>query len=386
VLTNAINGFSQTLSLSTPDNGVTPPFILKNGPPTGTLSSAARTPAYGAVPIGTNPTTNVEFFERNRPTGYAQMFNLGIQRELPGAIVLDVSYVGNLSRHIGMASESINQIPPQSVPAIQKAGVFTQAYRPFPQFNTITDLFPPMGVIDYHSMVVKAEKRFAHGASFLATYTWSKNLSNQDDCGNCALGSDQQYEDFYNRRIDKGPDSLDFRHRITWSSVYELPIGASKRWLKSGLASKIVGGWAIGAIFTAQSGGPFTVTTQTNTSNVFSAGAQRANVIAGCEAAHPTVTQWFNTAAFIVPASYTFGAAGRGICRADAQFNLDGSIVKDFHFTEAKYFEFRGEMFNAMNHFAYSVPGTSLGSANFGVVSGSTNNPRTFQLGTRFVF
>ncbi|HWB85960.1 MAG TPA: carboxypeptidase regulatory-like domain-containing protein [Bryobacteraceae bacterium] len=384
-LTNALLGFSQTLSLTTPNNGVTAPFILQDGPSSDNLSSTALTPAYGAVRVGANPTTNVEFFERNRPTGYAQMFNFGIRRELVGNVVLDVSYVANLSRHIGMASVNINQIRPESVSAIQQAGVFTQAYRPFPQFNSVTDLFPPMGVIDYHSLVVKFEKRFSHGLNFLGTYTWSKNLSNEDDCGSCAYGSDQQYSNYYNRQVDKGPDSLDFRHRLTWSSVYDVPVGTNRRWLKSGLLSRIVGGWTIGAIFTAQTGGPFTVTTQTNTTFVFSAGAQRANVVASCAAANPTASRWFNTDAFVTPASYTFGNAGRGICRADGQVNLDSSIVKDVHFTEAKYLELRAEVFNTLNHFDYRVPGTSLGSASFGVVSAGSN-PRILQLAARFVF
>ena len=79
--------------------------------------------------------------------------------------------------------------------------------------------------------------------------------------------------------MDKGPEALDILHRFTWSSVYELPFGHGKRWAQQGALSKVAGGWSIGAISTIQSGGPFTVTTQTNTTNVFSSGAQRANVL-----------------------------------------------------------------------------------------------------------
>ena len=87
-------GFEKSAGLTTPDNGVTAPFLLRNGVPGISLGGDALTPGFGAVGPGKNPTTNVNFFETNRATGYSQQFNLGIQRELSRNIVLEIGYLG----------------------------------------------------------------------------------------------------------------------------------------------------------------------------------------------------------------------------------------------------------------------------------------------------
>ena len=201
------------------------------------------------------------------------------------------------------------------------------------------------------------------------------------------LGDDQQFSDYYNRRADKGPDGLDIRHRFTWSSVYELPLGPGKKWLTRGLLSRLIGGWTVGAISTIQSGGPFTVTTQTNTTNVFSAGAQRANV--GRDPNLPnsqkSLTRWFDTAAFEAPADFTFGNAGRGIVRADGRINFDFSLVKNFKFSENAFLQVRAETFNAFNHPDFALPGRALGGPGFGVINAATD-ARVLQLGLRVAF
>jgi len=379
-------GFEKSASLSTPDNGVTAPFFLRDGAPAVNPSGEPLTPGFGAVAVGRNPTTNVQFYQSERRTGYSQQFNLGVQRELGAGIVLDVTYLANLSRKLSLANMNINQIPPERVDAIRPAGVFRQGFRPFPQFNNVMLLQPTIGVTDYHAGVVKVEKRFAQGVSFLSTYTWSKNLGNVDHDGG-DLGDAQQYSDYYNRRADKGPEALDIQHRLTWSSVYDLPFGSGRRWAKSGALSKIVGGWTFGAISTIQSGGPFTVTTQTNTTNVFSAGGQRANVLRNPNLSNSekSLDRWFDTAAFEPPAAFTFGNAGRGLVRADGRVNFDFSMVKNFNLSESAFVQFRAELFNAFNHPDFGLPGHSLGGPGFGVISDATD-ARQMQFGLRIVF
>ncbi|MBI3279099.1 MAG: hypothetical protein HYZ57_04575, partial [Acidobacteria bacterium] len=344
------------------------------------------TPAFGAVPVGRNATTNVQFYESDRQIGYAQQFNLGIQRELPGRMVVEVGYLGNLSRKLSSANISINQIRPENIDAIRRAGVFRQAYRPFPQFNNVLLVQPSFGVTDYHAGVLKIEKRFSGGLSFLSTYTWSKNLDNIDTSP-ADLGDAQQYSDYYNRRLDKGPSGLDIRHRFTWSSLYELPFGRGRKWAQQGPLSQVVGGWALGAIALMQSGGPFTVTTQTNTTNVFSAGAQRANVLRdpNLPNSEKRLDRWFDIAAFAPPEPFTFGNAGRGIVRTDGRINFDFSLVKNFSFSESRFVQFRGEVFNAFNHADFADPGHAIGGPGFGVVSDATD-ARVLQLGLRVVF
>src|SRR5262249_30764036 len=130
-------GFEKSAGLTTPDNGVTAPFLLRNGVPAINPGGESLTPGFGAVGSGRNPTTNLNFFETNRRTGYSQQFNLSIQRELAGGIVLDVGYIGNLSRKLALSAMNINQIAPSLINSIRPAGVFRQGYRPYPQFNNI---------------------------------------------------------------------------------------------------------------------------------------------------------------------------------------------------------------------------------------------------------
>ena len=375
---NASLGFETSASLTTPDNGVTAPFLLRNGVPAVQLGRQELTSGFGAVEVGKNPTTSVQFFERNRRTGYSQQFNFGIQRELPRGVMVDATLLGNLSRKLGMEGVNINQIHPSLIEAVRPAGVFRQAYRPFPQFNSVGLIAATYGASNYYAGVFKAEKRFAKGYSFLATYTWSKNIGNLDAISG-DLGAAQATSDYYNRRLDKGPDALDIRRRFTWSSVFELP---GRRRL-----GRVLGGWKIGAIALVQSGGAFTATTQTNTTNVFSAGAQRANLLRNPNLpnSQKSLTRWFDTSAFELPAPFTFGTAGRGILRADGRLNFDFSLNKDFKLRESVDMQFRAETFNAFNHADFGLPGSGLGGPGFGVINSATD-ARIVQFGLRLSF
>ena len=97
--------------------------------------------SFGAVPVGRNATTAVTYFEPNRHTGYSEQFNLSVQRELPGNSVVEVSYLGNLTRHLPNANLPINQIRPE----ILGPSASTQSFRPFPQFSNVTLLAPHVG-------------------------------------------------------------------------------------------------------------------------------------------------------------------------------------------------------------------------------------------------
>ncbi len=373
-------GFELSGATSSPDNGVTPAFYLRNGPDIA-IGKAELNDAFGAVPFGKRASTNVSFYEQNRRTGYAQHLNLGFQREIAHNMIVEVRYTGNMSRKLPTGNMQINQVP------IENAGPGNaQVKRPYPQFNSVTVLSPTIGSNNYHSGTARIEKRYSGGLAFTAGYTWSRAIGDTVNT-NGGLGEDQTWQDIYNRRLDKGPDALDIIHRFVWSSTYDLPFGNGRRWLADGLLSKIVGGWTVGSIASLQSGGPFTVTTSSNTTNVFSAGAQRANLIdePNLAASERSVERWFNTDAFEAPPAYTFGNAGRGIVRGDGRVNFDFSINKNFYFTEQRYVQFRGDLFNSFNHPDFVLPNHTLGNANFGTIGGSTDG-RTIQLGLRIVF
>src|SRR5262249_51093307 len=150
------------------------------------------------------------------------------------------------------------------------------------------------------------------------SYTWSRFFTNASTPGT-SLGDDAgPYSNFYNRAADYGPSDNDIRHRFSFNAVYQLPFGEGRRWLSKSVLGKVVGGWSLSNVTTIQTGPPFSVTAQTNTTNAFSAGALRPNVLRNPNLSgdQRTVTQWFDTAAFVQPAQFQFGNAGVGIVRA----------------------------------------------------------------------
>jgi hypothetical protein len=378
-------GFSTSAQLSTPDNGITAPFFLRDGVPA-LPSAPLLNDSYGAAPLGKAVNTAVTYYEASRATGYAQQFNLGVQHELPVQSVVELTVLGNLSRKLANANLPLAQIPPQILgPAHQ-----SQVDRPFPQFNGVTIIAPPLGVSNYYAGLLRFQKRYAHGLNLGGSYTLAKFLDNTSDPGSSLGANAGPYSDFYNRRADYGYGQNDIRHRFSFNAVYELPFGEGRHWLGKGAAGKIVGDWSLANVTTVQSGPPATVTTQTNTTNAFSAGAQRADVSRDPNLApgSRTVAQWFDTAAFTQPAQFHFGNQGVGLVRGPGLINVDFSLQRELRFSERMRLQLRGEFINALNRTNLGVPGHTFGAPGFGVISGLSlaSSPRQVQVGARIAF
>ena len=375
-------GFELSASISSPDNGVTIPFRLQDGVPGYSPTKPPLNDSFGAVRVGQNPTTAVTFYEEGRRTGYSMQHNFTIQRDIGGGWLFEAGYLANLSRKLASSNMSINQVPPERLTPTS-----TQRDRPFPHFSNVSILLPSLGVTNYHAMLVRAEKRFARGFNFLGTYTWSKNLNNTNEGGSTLGAESGPYSNFYNRRADYGPSENDIPHRLTLSSVWELPFGKGRAFLKDSPVRHLLGGWGLGGVFTAHSGPPFTVVTQV--SSVYSAiGATRANVSRNpnLPTGQRRLDRWFDTDAFSQPAPATFGNQGVNILRADGIVTLDLSIQRNFSLgSEQRKLQFRAEMFNTANHPNFGIPGRAFGGPGFGVVS-SARDPRSVQLGLRLVY
>jgi hypothetical protein len=376
-------GFELSASLNTPDNGITAPFYLRDGVPgLSNVTAPKLDDSFGAVRVGQAANTAVTFFENNRRTGYSMQYNLGVQRELANGTVVEASYIANLSRKLPSSNININQVRPELLSAST-----TQRDRPYPQFSNVTVIAPTFGVSNYHAAVVKFEKRFSHGFNVLSTYTWAKFLDNAGS-GGSSLGDEvNPYSDYYNRKNDYGPTENDVRHRFTFSSVYEMPFGTGRALVTRHPLRHVVGGWSVGTVANVQSGAPFTVTTQTNTTNAFSSGALRADVLRDPNLSNDqrSLGRWFDTAAFAQPANYRFGNQGINILRADGKVNFDFSILRNFAVSESKRLQVRAEMFNAFNHPNFGVPGHTFAGPGMGIIS-SADPGRRIQLGMRFVF
>jgi hypothetical protein len=338
-------------------------------------------PGYGADPVGTTTTTSVSFYERDRRTGYSQQMNFRIQRELPGSMAVEAGYLGNLSRKMPSDALSMNQVRPELVGPGNN-----QVRRPFPQFSDVLVESPPFGIINYHAFAARAEKRFSAGLNLLATYTWAKLLDNTTSIQ--GLGNEgSPYSDFYNRRADYGPSDNDIRHRITWSSVYQIPVGRGRKYNAGAWGNAFLGNWSVGSVLIWHTGPPFTVRTSTNTTQAFSAGALRADVLRdpNLPSSERTVQRWFDTEAFQQPAQYKFGNQGVNMVRGDSRLTINLSVLRDFLITEKVRLQIRGESFNLLNSANFGIPGNVMGNANYGIIS-SAMPPRQIQLGLRLLF
>jgi hypothetical protein len=202
------------------------------------------------------------------------------------------------------------------------------------------------------------------------------------------------FQNLHCPRCDKSRSDQDETNVVRWSTRYELPFGKQKPFLSKGFLSSIAGGWAVSGIYSYDTGRPLTVSA-TNYSYSYSGGGFRPNItgVSDKVSGGPQMKlggQYFNSAAFVQPANYTFGNASRHLADIDSpsSWNLDAMVEKDTHIGERYVVSFRAEAFNALNNVIFSGPTTSVSSATFGTMAtlSQSNTPRNIQIGTRFTF
>jgi hypothetical protein len=384
-----IAGFSNEASFSSPDGGLTPAVVLRNGVPA-IPDGEPLTPAFGAVPIGESPRFSPSFIQQNHVAGYAHQWNFGIQKQLPANMLFDISYIGKAGHKLGGDEYNLNVIPLVNGrgPAEER-----QELRPFPQFDNVQHKFPPWGNSIYHAMNVKIEKRFSNGLNFLMNYTWSKFLDDVEPKGELGgSGQDVGITHPELRRLDRAPSGNDIRHRYIISGVYELPFGRGRQWdVSNPVLNGIFGGWGLGVITEIRSGTPLGVVEQTNRTNTYSTNV-RPNLLHDPELSRDRsradkIAQWFDTSAFVAPAEGEFGNAPRTIAGiGPGFFGLDLSVNKTWNLTERYNLRFRTDFFNAPNYPIFSSPNRSRGSGNFGRITSTSDTGRQIQMSLRFEF
>lgn len=323
---------------------------------------------------------NILAFDPNYKYGYFQFWNFMIQRQIAKQIVAEAAYVGTKGTHLfGNQHANLNQPLPGPGPITPR--------RPY----YATDLLA--GIIylrdsseksNYHSLQAKLQKRFSSGLFFLTSYTWSKAI---DDA---ATSPDLYRWDLFTR----GPANTDFRHSLTISSLYELPLGRKKRFGGDMPAplDAVIGGWQVNGIYTFRTGLPSTASLSSGlvAATLNDGWTGRPNQIfpADLPPDQRTLGRYFNTAAFVAPAanSYVYGNAGRNTIRGPNFNNFDFSLFKNFRFAERFNLQVRSEFFNAVNHPNYANPGTSFGTASFGTITSLTSNMRQIQFGMKLLF
>jgi hypothetical protein len=383
----ANTGFSTQGSYVSPNNGVTPAFLLSGGfPGAATPTVPQLTPGFGAVPVGQRPTTTITYFDPKRVNGYLYQASFDIQRELSGNLLVDISYLGTFGHHLPAPdNQSIDQVPTN-----QLGPGNAQVLRPFPQFSDVQVLGASIGASKFNGLNIGAQKRYSNGLHFQANYTFSKSEDNVDARSELAAFPTPAFTNYYNQKNDWGLSGNDIRHRFVFSSVYELPAGRGKTWQPgSRIVNALVGDWSLGVIAELRTGTPLEAIELTNNTNSYSQGV-RPNVVGdpNAVAGGKSLSQWFNTAAFAAPAPYTFGNAGRTFGEGPGAISLDTSLLKDFKLTERFATQFRVEGLNILNHANFGNPDTRQGSPTFGQITSlvSGNQDRIIQLGLHLQF
>jgi len=382
-------GFGFQGDFVSPDNGLTPAILLRNGlPPIAPPNDANLSAAFGAVRVGQSPKTAVEFLEpHGRQNGYLEQFNFNIQRQLGTNFLIAAGYWGTLGHHLsGAFAPTINQVPPE----LMGPGN-AQLRRPFPQFSDVRVIAADIGNSNYHGLNLHVEQRYRRGLTFQANYTWSRSIDDLASRNERGYGARSAFANYYDRGADRGLSGNHISQRLVWSSVYELPFGKGKALrVGSGLLDQILGGWSTGFIANLLTGPPLGAVDAVDGTNSFAA-AQRPNVVGNPQLpANRTkaekLERWFNTAAFAQPAPFTFGNAGRTFGYGPGAIIMDLSVIKEFRLVENHRLQFRTEMMNFVNHANFDVPQLALGQANFGRISAVAFDPRIIQFGLHYSF
>ncbi len=401
------SGFSTTSPQVTSTDGITPRDRLSNPFPQGLV------PARGNQDgLATFVGQSVTFVEPNDATPFMHTWNLNVQREVWAKTLFQVGYIG--SRGIRLTSEesignnigeNLNQVDPAflsqgralldvvnnpffgvltSGPLSGRTVQRNQLLRPYAQFQNISRNRPTFGNSLYHSLQAKFEQRMWRGMSSLVSYTWSKNMSDL-----------QPIQNFYNRRIERGPNAFDVPQRLTVTLSWDTPVGRGKALLRN--ASKPVdlalGGWTISMFDTFQSGFPLAVGVSQNTLFLAGAGGQRASVVGNpwegiSGSINSRLNRYFNTRAFAQPADFTFGntAPRLGWLRNPGMNNWNLTLTKQFAINERFKLNLRASSFNLMNTPVFGGPATTFGVGNFGVVLSQANISRQSEVVMRLFF
>jgi Carboxypeptidase regulatory-like domain len=312
---------------------------------------------------------------RNR-VPYSMQYNFGIEQQLPFTSVVSLNYVGSVDRHLFIQPTANTALYPAPGPIPPR--------QPFPQYGGSFSFDENVGNSSYNAFQLKFQKSLSSGLNFLLSYTWSKSLDIQSE------GQSGSIETIYDYKRDWGPSDFNRTHLFVFSGNYALPFGKGMTHLSraNGFTTTLLGNWNVGWIATLTSGQPYDVGTGGDIANV-GGGSQRAENVGNPNSGFKqSIQQWFNTAAFTLPAPYTFGNEGRNNLTGPPFKNLDFITYKDFLFTERVRLQFRAEFFDIFNHPSFGLPDRTVTDANYGVIT-STAIPdanREIQFALKLMF
>jgi hypothetical protein len=326
---------------------------------------------------------------------YIQEYNLTTGYELNHTTSLSVGYVGETGAHL-RNYRNANQLT--------TAG----AVAPFTNLVGETgELFETMSgaMMNYNALQVTLRQQSVQGFSYTVNYTYAKAMTNSSGFyGTPSIsGQNGAAQNGYNPGGDYGPSGQDIRHNLSAIGSYALPFGRGQRFAAHAnrAVDAAIGGWQLSGSIIAYSGFPETITGPSE-NNVFSIGTSRANQYRKFAIHNRSVNHWWGTDPSAVPCTQpgldngtcaygtaavnTFGTDSVNSERAPGYQQVDASLFKDFHLTEAQFMTFRADFFNAGNITSYGAPANSVTSTTFGQITGVNSPARQIQLALKYNF
>jgi hypothetical protein len=370
------------------------PWKLAAGPPAGTVVF----PTLQTLSSTISNYSGVEYYPRNMPTDFVQQLLLSVQHQFAGGILVDTSYVNTRGTNLNFAT-NINQAP-----ANELGCTGYNCGNPNPIFNSIAAQIYD-GWSNYNALQIRLQKRMSYGLNFQVNYAWSKSLDT--GTGNGHGSGIDIYQNAYSPAANYGLSNFNAANTIAGQVAYELPFGVGRQFALHGVADQIAGGWRISSIFQWHSGIPFTPVIQSSVAEGIDPGLDSSiaagstlypNLVGNPKLSNPTLTEWFNPAAYADPAPGTFGNSGRNTLIGPSFYNADLSVGKSFRLPrEGMRLEIRADMYDVFNHINFNNPDANVGYTGSGALADSTagtitgpaaynSNRRIIQVGAHFIF
>jgi trimeric autotransporter adhesin len=335
----------------------------------GLVGPSPLTITQGFPPASSSTVTNNFAVNPNYRLGYVQIWNLDIQHEFPGGVVMNAGYNGSKGTRLDT-----------------ERALVVSGGQPFIYESS-------EGNSILHAASVRVRKRMGKGLGLSAQYVFSKSI---DDASSIGGGGSVVAQNPFEISADRGLSSFDQRHKFTGNWIYDLPFGDNRRFVPKGAWSHILGGWQWSGDFTIGSGLYFTPRVLGGGLDISRgvSGSLRANVVAGqsISISDPNTLKWFNTAAFCAPGPNCtntngsgFGDAGRNIIEGPGQVAMDMTLNKTIQIKESRALDLRISANNIFNIVHFTTINTAVNSFTFGEVTG-TSGMRRVTMTTRFRF
>ncbi len=350
--------------------------------PTPTVASQNPFGTAGLYPQATPFNDNDWFFDPNYKNAYSEQWNFGVQQQLSNSLVLKMDYVGSGSHRTNIGGYYNTALTPGPGDPRLRA--------PYPY--AIATLYDHgIGSSSYNALQVSLDKRYTSGLSFQLAYTWSQSFTADDGWFN---SEGLTVQDAYNPGASRGYAGTNVPQALAINTIYDIPVGRGMRFSTGNkIGDYILGNWQLNNIFTARSGQNQTVVDSADVANIGNPNVyERANMVGNPFSGFTrSKSEWFNTAAFAIPAQYTFGNSYRGLIEGQRFIVFDTSIIRSFPLWRETSFQFRAEAFNLFNHPVFGLNeynSTDLNSpSTFGSVDGAlANTPRELQFSGKIVF